>query len=151
MVAEQQQIVRLVETNIDGRKSVDAAIRSVPGVSFMLSNAIVKKGGFGHKKLGDLSEEDIKRLESIIIHPERHDIPSWLYNRRKEPATGEDKHLSASSLELSQKMDINEMRKLKTFKGVRHSLGLPVRGQRTRSSFRHGKSVGVSRRKVARQ
>ena len=149
MAAETQQIIRLVETNIDGRKDVNSAIRSVSGVSFMFANAITKAGGFGKKKLGELSEEDVKKLEAIITHPEKYNIPSWLYNRRKEPATGEDKHLSASSLEFAHKMDINEMKKNKTYKGVRHSAGLPVRGQRTQSSFRHGRSVGVSKKKAA--
>jgi small subunit ribosomal protein S13 len=147
MTAETQQIIRMAETNIDGRKEVVSAIRSVRGVSFMFANAIVNFGGFRNKKIGDLSEEELKKIESLIMHPEKYNIPSWLYNRRKEPATGDDKHLAASSREFAQKMDINEMKKLKTYKGARHSLGLPVRGQRTRSSFRHGKSVGVSKKK----
>ncbi len=144
---ETQEIIRLVETNLDGNKDIESAIRSIPGISFMFARAVVKYGGFGKKKLGNLSEEEIRKLESVITNPQRYNIPSWLYNRRKEPLSGEDKHLSASSLEFAQKMDINEMKKLKTYKGVRHSLGLPVRGQRTRSSFRHGRSVGVSRKK----
>ena len=148
MTAETQQIIRLVETNIDGRKEVNAAIRRIPGVSFMFANAVTKFGGFQKKKLGDLSEDEIKKLESVILHPEKYEIPQWLYNRRKEPATAEDKHLSASSLEFAEKMDVNEMKKLKTYKGIRHSLGLPVRGQRTRSSFRGGKSVGVNKKRA---
>jgi len=147
MAAETQQIIRLVETNIDGRKDVKTGIRRIPGISFMFANVIVKLGDFQKKKLGDMSDDEIKKLESIILHPEKYNIPSWLYNRRKEPATAEDKHLSASSLEFAKKMDINEMKKLKTYKGIRHSAGLPVRGQRTRSSFRHGRSVGVSKKK----
>jgi len=80
------------------------------------------------------------------MHPENYSIPSWLYNRRKDPETGRDKHIAVSRLELTKRMDIGQMRKLKTYKGVRHSFGLPVRGQRTRSSFRHGRSVGVVRK-----
>jgi small subunit ribosomal protein S13 len=145
---EAQQIIRLVETNLDGRKEVGAAIRSIDGISFMLANAIVKVGHFQKKKIGELSEEESKRLEAIIAHPENYNIPVWMLNRRKEPATGENKHLTASTLEFAQRMDLNEMKKNKTYKGVRHSLGLPVRGQRTRSSFRHNKSVGVVKKKA---
>ena len=150
MTAETQQIIRLVEANLDGRKDIESAIRRIPGVSFMFANAIVKHGGFEKKKLGELSEEEIRKLESVITEPEKYSIPSWLYNRRKEPSTAKDKHLSASTLEFAVKMDINEMKKIKSYKGIRHSAGLPVRGQRTRSSFRHGKSVGVSRKKGAK-
>jgi small subunit ribosomal protein S13 len=145
---EAQQIIRLAETNLDGKKEVASAIRSIDGISFMFANAIVKVGHFQKKKIGELTEEDIKKLEAIIVHPESHGIPSWLFNRRKEPATAETKHLTASTLEFTQRMDVNEMKKMKTYKGVRHGLGLPVRGQRTRSSFRKGKSVGVVKKKA---
>ncbi len=147
MAAETQQIIRLVETNLDGKKVVGSAIRSIPGVSFMFSNAIVKLGGFKGKKIGELSEEEMKKLESMLTNPSKYNIPRWLFNRRNEPATAEDKHLTASTLDFTMKMDINEMKKMKTYKGQRHAVGLPVRGQKTRSSFRHGKSVGVSRTK----
>ena len=60
MAGETQQIIRLVETNIDGRKEVNTAIRSIPGVSFMFANAVTKLGGFQKKKLGDLTEEEVK-------------------------------------------------------------------------------------------
>ena len=79
MAEETQQIIRLVETNIDGRKVVKSAIRSIPGVSFMFANAVTKLGGFQKKKLGDLSEDEIKNLESVILHPEKYNIPFWLY------------------------------------------------------------------------
>lgn len=141
------EIVRLAETNLDGGKRVIEGIRSIRGVSFMMSNAISRVSGLGNKKISELSEQEKERLEDMIMHPEKHPIPSWMYNRKKDPDTGEDKHLAVSELEFTQKMDIDLMRKLKTYKGVRHSAGLPVRGQRTRGSFRKGKTVGVSKRK----
>ena len=39
------------------------------------------------------------------------------------------------------------MKKIKSYRGVRHSQRQPVRGQRTRSHFRKGKSMGVSKAK----
>lgn len=140
-----KEIIRLVETNLDGEKPVKVAIRSIRGVSFMFSNAIVFVSGFDGKKLGDLSEQEMKRLEDIILNPAKYNIPVWLYNRKREPETGENKHLTVSRLELAHKMNINEMKKLRTYKGIRHQLGLPVRGQRTRSSFRKGGIVGVKK------
>ena len=144
-------IIRLVETNVDGDKPVSIAIRSIKGISFMLGNAIASVSGFGAKKVGELSEEEMGKLEYIILNPEKYNIPAWLYNRKADPETGQDRHLSVSRLELAQKLDINKMKKLRTYKGIRHGFGLPVRGQRTRSSFRKGGIVGVKRKTGAKK
>jgi len=141
------KIIRLAETNLDGGKRVEVALRSIKGVSFMYSNAVAKACGFFGKKLQDLSESDLKKLEDALSNPQSVGIPSWLYNRRRDPKTGEDFHNVASQLEFTTKIDINELKKIKCYRGVRHILGLPVRGQRTRSSFRKGRTVGVSRKK----
>ncbi len=144
---EAQNIIRLVETNIDSNKAVEVAIRSIDGVSFMLSEAISRKTGLHGKKLSGLSESELKSLEDAIINPEKAGIPVWMLNRRKEPLTAKNRHLVASQLDFTHKMDINELKKMKCYKGIRHIQGQPVRGQRTRSSFRKGKSVGVRRKR----
>jgi small subunit ribosomal protein S13 len=146
-----QQIVRLVETNLDGGKPVRAAIRSIKGVSFMFSNAVAAVSGLGEKKLSELSEGELKNLEDIIVNPDRHGIPPWLCNRKYDPVTGRTSHLSASGLEFTGKMDIDQMKKVKSYRGIRHMHHLPVRGQRTRGSFRRGKTVGVSKKKAAQR
>jgi small subunit ribosomal protein S13 len=141
-----QEIIRLAETNLDGGKKVKVAIRDVRGVSFMFSNAVTKVVGFGDKRLGELSEHELSHLEDVIANPGKFGIPAWLYNRKRDPITGKDAHLTVSKLELRHKMDINEMKKLKSYRGVRHIVGLRVRGQRTGSGS-GGKTVGVSRKK----
>lgn len=146
--ATQEQIVRFMETNLNGNKPVQSAIRGIKGVSFMLSNAVAKASGLGEKKLGDLTDEERKKLEDIIMNPANYNIPVWFCNRRNEPATGENRHLTVSTLDLAKKMDINELKRIKCYRGVRHAAGLPVRGQRTRGSFRTGKTVGVSKKKA---
>ncbi len=143
------QIIRFVETNLDGNKTVQEAIRRIDGISFMLSNVITKQCGFTGKKLGQLSDSEMKKLEDAILNPQSIGIPVWMLNRRNEPLTWKSRHLTASQLEFTHKMDINELKKMKCYRGVRHIQGQPVRGQRTRSSFRKGKSVGVRRKKEA--
>ncbi len=142
-----QQIIRLVETNIDGNKPVRAAIRSIKGIGFMFSNAISKVSGLGDRKLSDLSDGELKNLEEIILNPDKHGIPLWLYNRRFDPVRGDTRHISVSTLDFTQKIDIDRMKRFKSYRGVRHIQHLPVRGQRTRGSFRKGKTVGVSKKK----
>ncbi|MFH1978492.1 MAG: 30S ribosomal protein S13 [Candidatus Aenigmatarchaeota archaeon] len=148
MVEKIKQIVRFAETNLDGSKPVKVAIRNVKGISFAYANAIMSIWSQPDKKVGELTEQEVSQLEDIINHPAKHNIPSWLYNRQKDPSTGDNKHIIVSQLDFTQRMDINEMKRLKTYKGTRHSAGLPVRGQRTRSSFRKGKTVGVSKKKA---
>jgi len=144
---DMRQIMRLVETNLDGSKPVQEAIRRIAGISFMLSNAITRQCGLYGKKLGSLSEKELKTLEEAILNPEKIGMPVWMYNRRNEPLSGKNRHLVASQLDFARKMDINELKKMKCYRGVRHIQGQPVRGQRTRSSFRKGKSVGVRKKK----
>ncbi len=140
-------IIRVAETNLDGSKPVRLAIQRIRGVGNMFGNAVSIVSRFGDRKLESLSQEELKKLVEIIQNPEKFAIHSWMFNRRKDPIKGMDRHLGASTLEFAMKMDINEMKKLKTYKGIRHSYGLPVRGQRTRGSFRKGKAVGVKRQK----
>ena len=147
----ERKIIRLAETNLDGRKKVEVAIRSIKGVGFMFSNAVASACGLRGKILGDLSETEIKKLEEAVMHPEKLNLRAWIFNRRADPVSGENRHLVASQLEFTTKFDINEMKKLKTYRGIRHILGLPVRGQRTRSSFRKGRTVGVSRKKSVQE
>ncbi|MFH1364574.1 MAG: 30S ribosomal protein S13 [Candidatus Aenigmatarchaeota archaeon] len=148
MAKDLKSIVRIMETNLDGNKPVKIAIRKIRGVSFMFGNAISFVYKNPDKIVGELSDDEIKELEDVIANPAKYNIPSWLYDRRFDPATGKNMHLSVSQLDFTKRMDINTMKKLKTYKGVRHSIGLPVRGQRTRSSFRKGSTVGVRKKKA---
>ena len=71
-----------------------------------------------------------------------------LYNRRKALDNGRDVHLIGPDATLSVKNDIDFMTDIRTWKGVRHSLGLKVRGQRTRTTGRKGRAVGVAKKIV---
>ena len=112
-----------------------------------MSKAICSVAGLNpHSKLGSLSEKEIEKLEEIIRNPGKFGIPSFLFNRRKDRESGKDLHLISSELDIARKFDIQRMIELRTYKGIRHMLGLPVRGQRTRSTFRKGRTVGVIRK-----
>ena len=143
-----KSIVRVAGTDLDGEKQVWIALKKIKGISFSMSRAVCKAANINPRtKLKDLSEEQVKLLEDVIKNPGNFGIPSFLFNRRKDRETGKDLHLTSSELEIQTKMDIQRMIDLKTYKGIRHMLGLPVRGQRTRSSFRKGRTVGVVRKK----
>jgi small subunit ribosomal protein S13 len=78
--------------------------------------------------------------------PAKYGLPPRLFNRRKGFETGRDSHLIGPDLTLSVKTDIDFMTDIRTWKGVRHSLGLKVRGQRTRTTGRKGRAVGVAKK-----
>jgi small subunit ribosomal protein S13 len=146
--ARQKNIIRVADTNLDADRKVSRALMEIKGVGPMFANAVANVCGFKEKLIKELAEDEIKKLEDILASPSKYGIPVWMLNRRGDPQTGEDRHLIVSTLDFARTMDINEMKKLKTYKGVRHSFGLPVRGQRTRSSFRtKGRTVGVQRKK----
>lgn len=142
-------LVRILNTDLDGEKPLGRALTGVKGISHSMSKAICIVSGFEPSiKLGSLKEEEIQKIENIIREPLKFGIPAFLINRRRDMETGKDLHISAVDLETARKFDIQRMVDMKTYKGVRHMLGLPVRGQRTRSSFRKGRVVGVVRKAV---
>ncbi len=61
--------------------------------------------------------------------------------------TGENRHLFSQDVALVNEEDINLMRKIRCYRGIRHETGQKVRGQRTKSTGRTGTTVGVKRKK----
>jgi small subunit ribosomal protein S13 len=122
------------------------------GVGIRVARTMIKKLGLDpFERLGNLSDGDVKKIEDILDNPSSHGIPLWMLNRRKDPQTGRDRHLLASDLTLAQREDIDIMRETRSWKGERHARGLKVRGQRTKTTARKGRSVGVSRARVRQQ
>jgi len=143
-----RHILRIIGTDIDGNKRLDMGLTDIPGVDIRLSHAILHVADMDQtSRVGFLSDRDVKKLEDIITDPSSNGIPKWLLNRQKDPHTGEDLHLLGARLRLMTKTDIDLLMKLKTYKGIRHSQGLKVRGQRTRTTGRKGRVVGVRLKK----
>ena len=101
------------------------------------------------KKIGFLNDAEVKAIETSIENLEK--IPVWLRNSRKEMDSGSDKHVVGPQLKLKKEFDIRRMKKTKSYRGMRHAVGLPVRGQRTKGHFRKGKAVGVVKRAQQKQ
>lgn len=150
---EFKHIVRIANTDLNGNKKVVDGLRKVKGISFMFSNMICSLANINkHEKIGNLSESDINKLDEAIRNPLKFDAPVWMLNRRREYETNDNLHLVAADVKFVQDNDIKIMKKIKSYRGVRHILGLPVRGQRTKSNFRRnkGKVLGVKRRATAK-
>ena len=152
MSREFNYIVRLHGSNLDGTKLIPYALCDLKGVGIRVSRTVVKNLGLDPSlRLGALSDADVRRLEEMLDNPTSGGIPAWMFNRRKDSQTGKDLHILGSDLTLREREDIDLMRETRSWKGERHSRGLKVRGQRTKTTARKGRSVGVSRRRVQQQ
>lgn len=145
----EEALIRILSTDIPGNKRVLAGLTRIKGISWTFSNAICNKLGINKsRKIRDLKNEEIETISRFVTNPE---LPPFLLNRQNDLETGENRHLIGSELDLRKEFDIKRLKKLKCWKGVRHSQGQPVRGQRTKSHFRKNKTIGVMKKPGAKK
>ncbi len=146
--AEYRHLVRILSVDVQGDVPVRYALLKIKGVGQSLANAILKVTGIDPNKLaGFLTDEEIAKIHEVLSDPEKHGIPGWMLNRQKDPETGKNLHYTGSNLILRTRRDIELMIKINSWKGLRHKLGLKVRGQRTKTTGRKGLTVGVKKKK----
>jgi small subunit ribosomal protein S13 len=142
-----KHIIRIVDTDVDGKKTVEYSLRKIKGVGSRTARAIAQIAGIDpNARMGYLSEDEVERLKKGIEAIE-HRLPPWMLNRRKDVYTGENRHTLGSDWIVMVREDVDLMKRIRSYKGVRHELGYKVRGQRTRSTGRGGAVVGVARKK----
>lgn len=152
MASEFRYIVRVAGVDLPGDKALAYALADIKGIGFNTAYALLRKLGFDpHRLLGTLTEEEVEKLSEVLKNLETLGLPAWMLNRRKDPVLGTDRHLVAADLLLTVRGDIEAMKKIKSYKGIRHMYGLKVRGQRTRTTGRTGTTVGVKRGKAKGQ
>ncbi len=141
-------IVRIANTDLDGNKSVVTALTGIKGVGTRLAEIIADRVEVSRSgRIGDLTEDKTDDIENLVLEM-AEDIPTWLFNRKKDYESGEDIHLVGPELDMTRRGDINRMKMIRCYKGIRHERGQKVRGQRTRSNGRTGLTVGVRRKSV---
>jgi small subunit ribosomal protein S13 len=151
MSDEFRHILRITDTDVDGTLKTPYALKRIKGISLSLANAILKKAGVDPNiRVGFLTDANIEKIEEIIEEPAKYGIPNWLLNRRKDAETGKDRHVLSADLVLRTKMDIDQMKEIKSWRGYRHAYGLKVRGQRTKTTGRSGKALGVKKKALVR-
>ena len=145
-------IVRVIHTDLDGHKPIKHALLKIKGVSFMFANmACTLAGVEKSKKTGVLSDDEVQKLDDVLSNPIKFGAPSWMFNRKRDPEDGTDKHLLTSDLRFRHDNDLKMLKKMKCYRGIRHMQNLPVRGQRTKSNFRKSKSKGGAKLGVQRK
>ncbi|MCX6741650.1 MAG: 30S ribosomal protein S13 [Candidatus Pacearchaeota archaeon] len=137
-------IMRISGTDIPVNMTIYAGLARIKGISWSISNAICTYLKIPKlRKISSLTESEVEKILETVKSAK---IKPWLVNRKKDRETGKDRHLIGSELDLQKEFDIRRIKKIRSYKGIRHSQSQPVRGQRTRSHFRKkGPSVGVKR------
>ncbi len=132
-------IVRIMQTDIPGEKNLLTGLTYLKGVSWSISNAICKILKLNpSKKISELSQDEIGKIVNFLQNSSQS-LPYFLLNRRKDFETGKDYHLSGSELDMKKEFDIRRLKKIRSYRGLRHATGQPTRGQRTKSHFRTNK------------
>ena len=141
-------IIRIVQTDIPGNKNLLTGLTYIKGISWTISNAICKLLDLDPSmKIADLGDENTKKIIDFLDNPS---LPVHLINRRKDFESGEDSHLIGTKLDMKKEFDIRRLKKIRSYRGLRHAFGHPSRGQRTKAHFRakgKKKAVGVKKKK----
>ncbi|MFW9856109.1 MAG: 30S ribosomal protein S13 [Candidatus Thorarchaeota archaeon] len=144
--------LRIVGTDCPGDWLVSRALTKIRGVGYRLATQICEKAEIDpDMRCGFLTDDEVQLIEDILASIEQWGVPVWMLNRQKDLVTGEDLHLVGTDLIDSLRIDVEREKKTRSWRGIRHYLGLPVRGQRTKTSGRKGATIGVTRKKRMQQ
>lgn len=141
-------IVRIANTDIDGEKKIIYGLSEIKGIGVHLATLISNEAKLDKSiKMGDLTDAQIEKI-SQVLEKINEIAPSWMLNHRKDNETGDDIHLLGSEIDMRHRDEINVMKKIRSYRGIRHEMGLRVRGQKTKANNRSGLTLGVSRKSV---
>ena len=125
---------RIKGVDIPENKRIEISLTYVKGVVLTTSQKILRKVGINP----DTRAKDLKDNEVATITKALNDMEITVEGELKREVT----------------QNIRRLKEIKSYKGLRHHLGLPVRGQRTRTNARtrkgKKKTVGGLKRKLTK-
>merc|ERR1712189_35 len=146
--ADFQHILRVLNTNIDGKEKIMYALTSIKGVGRRYSNIVLKKADIDQtKRAGEITEAELERIMEIMQNPRDYKIPDYFLNRKKDIKDGKYSQVLSNQLDNKLREDLERLKKIRSHRGLRHYWGLRVRGQHTKTTGHKGKTVGVSKKK----
>ena len=129
---EFQHILRILNTNVEGRRNVVYALTKIKGLGRRFTNLICKKAEIDvNKRAGELTADEIEKLVAVIQSPKQFKIPLWFLNRQKDFKTGKYSQIFAQGFDAKLRDDIERMKKIRAHRGLRHWWNIRVRGQHT--------------------
>ena len=135
-----QHILRVLNTNVDGRTKFMYALTQIRGIGRRFSNVVCKKAEIDMgKRAGELSAAELESLMVIVSNPRQFRIPDWFLNRQKNYKDGKYIQQVSNQLDTSLRDDLERLKKIRNHRGLRHYWGIRVRGQHTKTTGRRGK------------
>jgi small subunit ribosomal protein S13 len=108
-------VARIAGVDLPKKKRAEIGLTYIHGIGHTTARAILAKAGVDvNKKVGDLTDDEVQRIRSII--------------------TADYKVEGALRSEVQ--MNIKRLMDIGCYRGIRHRRGLPARGQRTRTNAR---------------
>lgn len=124
--------MRITGVNLPDNKKIEISLMYLYGVGRSLAAAVLDEVKVGRDKLAkDLTPDEVNKIQSLL----------------------EKKYKIEGELRQVVRQNINRLKDIKAYRGVRHVRRLPVRGQRTKTNSRTirgnvRKTAGSGRRKV---
>ncbi|KAG6521910.1 hypothetical protein ZIOFF_019044 [Zingiber officinale] len=151
-----QHILRVLNTNVDGKQKIMFALTSIKGIGRRFANIVCKKADVDmNKRAGELSAAELENLMTVVANPRQFKIPDWFLNRKKDYKDGRYSQVVSNALDMKLRDDLERLKKISLYyepwwsrnhRGLRHYWGLRVRGQHTKTTGRRGKTVGLYRK-----
>ena len=117
-------MARIAGVDLPTKKRLEVALTYIFGIGLPTSQKILDVTGVdGTKRVHELTENEVAELRKEI----------------------ENNHQIEGELRRKTKSDIDRLKVIKCYRGVRHSQGLPVRGQKTKSNARSWKGARPSK------
>lgn len=107
-------MARLSGVDLPDHKKITFALQSIYGVGKKVAQQLVQQTKIDPStRARDLSNDDVAKLQRLL-----------------------DDHLIEGDLRRAVRDNIDRLRRIQSYRGMRHAMGLPVRGQRTKSNAR---------------
>jgi len=139
-----QHILRVLNTNVVGTTKTMFALTRIRGIGRRFANIVCKKADVDlMKRSGELSEEELENIKTVIANPLNFNIPEWFLNNQKDRRTGKYTQAVSNNLDTLMRDNLERMKKIRLHRGLRHHWNIRVRGQHTKTTGRRGKTVGL--------
>jgi small subunit ribosomal protein S18e len=146
--SEFTHILRMQNTNVDGKHKVMFALRVIKGIGRRFANLVCKICQIDlSRRAGELTEAEMNKISDVLAKPLDYGIPKWFLNAQNHVKDGTYSQLISNNVDTRLREDLERMKKMRNHRGLRHFWNLKVKGQRTKSTGRTGKTLGVTRKK----